>query len=556
MQKIQFKKSWLPGLCLMLCIFQAHAQFVMIKDINAGMGPSDPHDVIQFDDHLLFVAYDADHGNELWKSDGTTAGTALVKDIFPGTKNAIQNGLYTWNTSLKKVGNRVIFNADDGVHGQELWGSDGTAAGTNLLIDVKPGPTSNAPRLLYYDDSILIFGVVLSGVYVSDLYVTDGTVAGTHKFTYDRFASGNADYVFKYGSKIYYSTNGGGTLHTFNFANYSIDLEPETMNATGIIKVFPLNNKLCYIAGYKDIHYARTVYEVLSFGSTVNTYDVIYNFGDTVDYVWKAFNDIRVAGNKLIFNVGLASPSGQNGFTGDVYVSDGTPKGTHKLPFMNNYFFLCTYNGQIYFQGNYDNNTGNELLATDGTFKGTRIVKDITYGYQSSEIEQAIVYQNRIFFMQEGNLWNSDGYDGTFKMSNKIGCQQYTSLDVKFFNFNDKLLLYTGCFTDKTGNNDTELWRYDEKNGIPVPDHSAAAATMLYRDADHSIRLGFKGVNTRGNYMLQFSNLSGQVLGTQAVRGDGDYALAPGMKPGIYIVTLKNGIDADQHLKFFMTEKQ
>ncbi len=81
----------------------------------------------------LFAASDALHGVELWRSDGTAAGTYLVADIWPGT-----NGSFP--TDLVAVYGKVFFNANDGAHGPELWASDGTAGGTYMVSDIWPGP--------------------------------------------------------------------------------------------------------------------------------------------------------------------------------------------------------------------------------------------------------------------------------------------------------------------------------------------------------------------------------------------------------------------------------
>jgi ELWxxDGT repeat protein len=87
---------------------------------------------------LFFTASDGVNGNELWKSDGTAAGTVLVKDIFPGLSGPSPS-------SLTAVGNTLFFTANDGVNGNELWKSDGTAAGTVLVKDINPGSAPTPP---------------------------------------------------------------------------------------------------------------------------------------------------------------------------------------------------------------------------------------------------------------------------------------------------------------------------------------------------------------------------------------------------------------------------
>ncbi len=94
------------------------------------------------DGRVLFSANDPIHGTELWVSGLTAEGTRLAADI-----NTAFQGFASSSPSVfaaLDVG-RAVFSADDGVHGREAWVSDGTPEGTRLIADIFAGaPASGA----------------------------------------------------------------------------------------------------------------------------------------------------------------------------------------------------------------------------------------------------------------------------------------------------------------------------------------------------------------------------------------------------------------------------
>ena len=112
---------------------------VMVKDINSGSGDSVIYSLTANGNTLYFNANDGTNGNHLWMSDGTASGTVMVKDI-----NSV-NGNPSHATDITPVGNTIYFSATDGTHGYELWKSDGTDSGTVMVQDIRSGIAASSP---------------------------------------------------------------------------------------------------------------------------------------------------------------------------------------------------------------------------------------------------------------------------------------------------------------------------------------------------------------------------------------------------------------------------
>src|SRR5262249_44109016 len=177
----------------------------LVKDINPS-GSNDVRYLAAMGGTVFFRANDGIHGSELWRSDGTEAGTYMVKDINP-------NGANSTPADLTVVGNTLFFSAYDGTqgggpHGVELWKSDGTEGGTQLVEDIYSGSTSSNPRYLTNVGGTLFFsafdGPQGGGTHRRELWKsTEGTAANPDLVEAIDLSSGSYPYDL---------TNVGGPL--------------------------------------------------------------------------------------------------------------------------------------------------------------------------------------------------------------------------------------------------------------------------------------------------------------------------------------------------------
>ena len=173
---------------------------VMVKDIRPGSGDSDPSALVAMNGILYFGANNGSaNGWELWRSDGTDAGTYMVRDIQPGFGSSFADGLVAMN-------GYVYFSAETsglGSTGRELWRSDGTFAGTTLVRDIIPGAGSGDPSWLCNVNGTLFFAA-FNGFNGYALWKSDGTAAGTDTVTDVPFAL-NPLYITSFNNQAYFT---------------------------------------------------------------------------------------------------------------------------------------------------------------------------------------------------------------------------------------------------------------------------------------------------------------------------------------------------------------
>ena len=164
----------------------------LVDDIDPGPDSSAPHDLVNLNGDVYFVAHDGSSPqvSQIWATNG--ASTNAVASFSP----AYTAGSLTSNTptATATIGNTLIFVANDGVDGPAVWASDGTGAGTVLLAPVDPTGFVNFTNALG-DQEVYFVGDSTSG---PALWQTNGTLAGTTVVTSLPSAISSAyDYTFR-----------------------------------------------------------------------------------------------------------------------------------------------------------------------------------------------------------------------------------------------------------------------------------------------------------------------------------------------------------------------
>lgn len=458
----------------------------MVKDIAPGSAGSTPTDLVAIGTTLYFAA-DGGNGRELWKSDGTAAGTAMVLDITPtGTASSAVDNLIA-------VGGVLYFTANDGINGVELWKSNGTSNGTVQVKNIAAAAgVSSTPANLTAMNGVLYFNAD-DGVNGRELWKSDGTAAGT---------------------VLIKDMNTG----TFNDTTSSTPVVRPRASGPGLFTV--VGNTLYFVA--VDFEHGAELWK--SDGTTAGTVRVT----DLQQGTGSAFtaNDRFIAINGVLY---FSANNGQQGSelwkldtagtAGPVMVKDIRPGAQGNL---NENLAFAEYNGKLYFSADNGVN-GKELWVSDGTAAGTVLLADIDTGSRTNQSNQQVPNDSQPYYFAKANgllyftastsitgreLWRTDGTTaGTRLVSDAVyGPVAESPLEITAFK---SAVYYTGA--DVTGARELRTLVEDNSFQLSVTVNGAPIEipNLVGVETD-----GSKGAYyTLNNSGLIFLNGTGQKLG-------------------------------------------
>ena len=451
-------------------------------DINPGSGDSKAYQFVDLGGTTLFTADDGVHGYELWKSDGTSAGTVLVADISPGVAGSSP-------FDLTNVNGTVYFKAHTPSEGYELWKSDGTSSGTVIVGPIRPGVYSSVPRELTNINGTLFFSALSPGVGVSatgyELWKSDGTSSGTVlvRDIYPGTQSSSPYGLVNVSGTAFFRARGAsgdrelwksdgtsaGTVRVFGRVGPSSDygISPERLTN--------INGTLFFVGSDR---FGGTYSELWksdgTSGGTVLVRDINSGAGSSDIVQLTNVNNIAYfSANDGVNGTALWKSDGTS--LGTVMVSDFNPS-TTSSPWIHS---ITNVNGVVFFRGN-DAVGNNELWKSDGTSAGTVKVREIRSGSQGSGFGDIINLNGTAYFSADPTgsneeLWKSDGTsDGTVQVFDlRPGSQGSDPLNLANING----VLY---FSATNGTSGRELAVLADINQPPVNNSPGAQTTTEF----------------------------------------------------------------------------
>ncbi|WP_379963917.1 ELWxxDGT repeat protein [Epilithonimonas sp. UC225_85] len=433
----------------------------LLKDINTGANPSTPALFTEYGGRLYFYAASADSGTEIWSTDGTEAGTLLLVDKVPGTGSFLPSNMKVFNNKLYI---------------------------SNLL-----GNTDNPVGIYSYDGT--------SFSLISSTVKYPGTMLATDESLY----MGVSSNLYKMGKDDVIANVTGDVTISNNMA---------PINGQLVVAGKPTASTTNYYQLYKYDNTSISLLKNIYPTGTANPQNFFYSS----------------ALNKVLF-CAATQASGL-----ELWSTDGTEVGSTMIKDINvtpatSGSFPGTFTqvgNKIFFTANNGTN-GYELWVTDGTAEGTTMVKDIYAGTTSSNPYNLTELNGKLYFLagdesKEAKLWESDGTEAGTKVALELR-PGYTSFTIgKMAAFNGALYISAKLYVDKG----QELYKIDVSNTTLSAENTSKSNITFYPNPT-SGTLYFKNVEN-GNYQL--FDMTGRLIQSDHITKNQPAQI--NAKPGVY----------------------
>ena len=497
------------------------AQLRLVKNIDVQRSSS-PKNLFAVDDLVFFEA----NKNELWLSDGTGVGTRFVQDFGNDVISRNLGGeegsgsTQSGKLAMANLDGRLLFRGYDRDKGSEVFVSDGTEVGTQLLKDLRREGSSQAKDFTVVNQR-LFFSAENdrgNGNFLKDqrsLFVTDGSRRGTSQIP-SFFSEGDnlpeQAFLTEFNGDLYfrgYAAGPDGQRSGSEYALYCTD--GETLQTDLVFQVNQ-NSSLAgrvmdlEVVGNNLYFYGTEAGEVTQGGGVIyrlngdegGVQQLGTNVWDFYSYRPQGFTS---AGGRLFFFGGLLDQedieiNGQRANKNvGLWVADDSVEGSRRLKLFENSFLndnvdeqLTPVGNRVFFVAD-DGNTGRELWSSDGTTAGTRLVRDLYPGSESSDPDDFLVKGNELYFTAKNpaigrELWKTDG--------TAAGTQRITDLNPGKEDSNPSDLALMGntvYFSATNQADDRELYAY----GDPLPNYTPNPVAEATLDADAVLTKEGKG---------------------------------------------------------------
>ncbi len=306
--------------------------------------------------------------SEIWRTDGTTRHTQKVIDFPQGTFIGFA---FPWQGKL-------LFEVVAGLR-TSFWTSDGTPSGTREILTLPPGIRDLSAAVSFGSRFLFVASTKTGRYLLPQVFVSDGTAAGTRQISDIREVRQPLfdDRPVQVGGTVFFRLN--DPLR--NARLWRTDGTPEGTRLVspllGVDDVYAFQGALYFTAFLPPAGDGRGLYRIALPGGSPVLLSPVVPPGRPFDSNYPAAR-FAPLGNRLLF-VGTDSQGIEP------WVTDGTPEGTHRVLDVqpgtgsSNPSALVSAGSRVFFNAD-DGTHGRELWESDGTPEGTRMVADLAPG--------------------------------------------------------------------------------------------------------------------------------------------------------------------------------